>query len=63
VVQIHENCCKLNVFVGFRSSTQPTNQDIFDFGEGIDIGISLLGCEEISNFSIPHPEAKIPNIY
>jgi hypothetical protein len=27
---------KLNVFVGFRSSTQPTNQDIFDFGEGID---------------------------
>jgi hypothetical protein len=26
---------KLNVFVGFRSSTQPTNQDIFDFGEGI----------------------------
>ncbi|QYX32425.1 hypothetical protein [Sphaerospermopsis torques-reginae] len=28
---------KLNVFVGFRSSTQPTNQDIFDFGEGIVI--------------------------
>jgi hypothetical protein len=31
-----ETQSKLNVFVGFRSSTQPTNQDIFDFGEGID---------------------------
>ncbi|QYX33850.1 hypothetical protein [Sphaerospermopsis torques-reginae] len=34
-VERSETQRKLNVFVGFRSSTQPTNQDIFDFGEGI----------------------------
>ncbi len=36
-VERSETQLKLNVFVGFRSLTQPTNQDIFDFGEGIEI--------------------------